>query len=68
MVRNLITGDEPIGDEGVVGVVERSVVGHPRRAAVRVLALCQELVDGVEGIGLDGIIGSENKEHRRIGL
>ena len=68
MIRNLVTGDEPVGDEGVVRVVEGGVIRHSGRAAVRVLALCQELVDGVEGIGLDGIIGSENKEHRRIGL
>ena len=68
MVRDLVAGDVPVGDEGEVGVVDGVVVGHLGRAAVGVFAVGEELVDGVEGVALDGIVGGEDDEHGRVGL
>ena len=49
-------------DEPKVGVVERREVGHLGLAAVRVLAVLEELVDGVDGVRLDRIVGGEDDE------
>jgi hypothetical protein len=68
VVSNLITGDIPIRDEGVVSVSERSVVSHGRSASVGVFALGEELVDGIQGIRLDGVVGREYDELRDICL
>lgn len=56
------------GNEGVVGEVEGGKVGHLWSAAVRVLAVSQELVDRVEGVRLNGIVGGEDDEHGCIRL
>ena len=64
MVRDLVAGDVPVGDEGEVGVVDGVVVGHLGRAAVGILTVGEELVDGVEGVALDGIVGSKDDELR----
>lgn len=68
MIRNLITRDKPVGDECVVRVVQRREVGHLDGATVRILALGQELVDGVESVGLDCIIGGVYNKLGNFGL
>lgn len=68
MVCDLVPGDIPVGNERVVGVVERCIVSHLRLASVRVLSLREELVDGVESVRLDGIVGGEDDELRGVFL
>ena len=68
VVRDLVSGDIPVGDEGVVCVIKRGVIGHLNGASVGVFALSEELIDGIEGIGLDRIVGSEYDELRDIRL
>jgi len=68
MVRNFIPGDVPVGDEGVVGVIQGGEVCHLRWAAVRVFPLGKKLVDGVDSVGLDGVIGGEYDEHWHVRL
>lgn len=68
MIANLITSDIPIRDEGVIGVSERSVVSHGRSASIGVLALCKELVNGIQGVRLNGIVCCEYDELRDICL
>lgn len=68
MVRDLVASDIPIRHEGEVGVVDGSVIGHLGRAAVGVLTVGQELIDSVEGIGLNSVIGGEYNELRNVGL
>lgn len=63
MIRDLIACYIPIGNEGEVGVVDRVVVRHLGLAAVGVLAVGKELVDGIESVALDGVVGSEDDEH-----
>lgn len=48
--------------ESKVGVVQRREVGHLGLAAVGVLAVLEELVDGVDGVRLDRIVGGEDDE------
>ena len=48
--------------EPEVGVVQRREVGHLGLAAVRVLAVLEELVDGVDGIRLDRIVSGKDDE------
>lgn len=62
MVSNLVTSDIPVRHEGEIGVVDGSVVSHLGHTAVGVLAMGKELVDGVESIRLDGIVGGEDDE------
>jgi hypothetical protein len=62
VVTNLVTCDIPIRDEGVIRIRERSIVSHGRPASVGVFALGEELVDGIQGIRLDGIVCSEHDE------
>ena len=38
------------GNKSIIGVVERCEVGHFGRTAVGVLAMSEELVDGVESV------------------
>lgn len=45
VVTNLVTGDVPIRDEGIISVSERSIVSHGGSAPVGVLALSKELID-----------------------
>ena len=59
---DLIALDEPVRHEGVVCVVEGREVCHLGLATVRVLAVGEELVDGIESVGLDSIVGSEHYE------
>ena len=56
------------GNQGIVGIVKGSKVGHPRRASVGILAVGEELVYGVKRIRLNGIISSEDDELRDFGL
>lgn len=55
-------------NKGVVGIIGRREVGHLRGTAIGIFPLCKELVDGIKCIGLNGIIGGEDDELRRIGL
>lgn len=66
VICNLISGDVPIGDHGIVGIIEGYKVGHFGRTTVWVFPLSEELVDGVDGIGLNGVIGGEEDELRDI--
>ena len=50
MVSDFVTSDIPIGDKGIIGISERSVISHGRSASIGVLALGKELIDGIEGI------------------
>ena len=64
MISNLVTSDVPIRDEGIVGIRERSVVSHRRSASIGVFALGEELVDGIQGVGLNSIVG---REYNKLG-
>lgn len=68
MISNLVTSDIPIRDEGIVCIRERSVISHRRSASIGVFALGEELVDGIQGVGLDGVVGREYDELRDICL
>jgi hypothetical protein len=68
VVSNLVTSDEPVGDEGEISVRNLSKVGHLGLASIRVLALSKELVDRVDGIGLDRIVCGEHNELRHFAL
>ena len=68
MVGNFVSSNKPIGHEGVIGVVEGCEVGHLGLAAVGVFAVGEELVDGVEGEALDGIVGREDDKHGSVTL
>lgn len=59
---DLVPLDKPVSDEGVVCVVQGRVVGHLRPAAIGVYTVSEELVDGVESVRLDGIVGGEDDE------
>ena len=66
VVSNLVTGDIPISDEGVVSVGERCIVSHGGWASVGVFAVGEELPDGIQGVRLNGIVGCEYDELRDI--
>ena len=68
MVGNLVTGNIPIRDEGIISIGERCVVGHDGWASVGVFAVGEELLHGIQGIRLDGIVGCEYDELRDIFL
>ena len=68
MIGDLVSGHEPVGNQCVVRVVKRSVVGHFGSATVGVLAVSQKLVDRVERIRLNSVVSSEHDEHWRITL
>jgi hypothetical protein len=42
--------------EGVVCIVEGGEVGHFRGATIWVLAMAEERVYGIDGVGLDGVV------------
>lgn len=60
VVSDLISGNVPLRNIDVVGVAERSEVGHLDGAPVRILPLSKELVHRVDGIGLDGVVSVES--------
>ena len=62
MVGNFVSSNKPIGHKGVISVVEGCEVGHLGLAAVRILALSEELVDGIDGVGLDCVVSGEDDE------
>lgn len=62
MIGNFVAGDEPVGDEGIIRIIKGREVGHFNGAAIWVPALCEELVDGVEGIGLNSVVRCEYYE------
>lgn len=66
VVGDIIAIDVKLGDLSIVGVVERDKVGHERTASVGVLALSKELVDRLDGVILNSIIGSEDDELRNV--
>ena len=68
MVSDFITRHIPIGDKGIVRKVQGGIVSHLDGAAIRVLAVSEELVHGIESITLDGIVGGEHKELRHVFL
>lgn len=64
VIGNLVSGDIPVGDHGVVGVVERSKVGHFWRTAVGVFAVSEELINRVDSICLDCIVARGRKSQQ----
>ena len=58
VVADLVPGNIPVGNHGVIGVVEGSEVSHFGGAAVRISALSQKLVYRVDSVGLDGVIAA----------
>ena len=50
MVSNLVTGNIPIRDEGIVGIGERCIVSHDGWASVGIFAVGEELLHGIQGI------------------
>lgn len=68
VISYFISSNKPVGNQSEIGVLNGRVVSHLDGAAVRILPLCKELVDGIQSVGLNSIIGSEDDEHRRIGL
>jgi hypothetical protein len=68
MIGNLIPSDIPIRHQRIICKIQTSIIRHPRRAPVRILPLRQELVNGVERVGLDGVVGCEDNKLRHVGL
>lgn len=68
VITNLVSCNVPISDKRIVGIVKRREVGHLDRATIRILSLSQELIDGVDSIRLNSIIGSEDNELRHVRL
>lgn len=66
VVCDLVAGYIPVGDECVVSEIEGGVIGHLGLASIRVLALREELVDGIKGVALYGIVGGKDNEHGRV--
>jgi hypothetical protein len=62
VVSDLITSDVPVGDESIVCVIQGSVVGHLGRTAIGIYTVTEELVDGIDGVGLYRIVGSIDEE------
>ena len=54
--------------KSVVRVVEGGEVGHFYAAPIGIFALGEELIDRVQSVGLNGIIGSEDDELWNLGL
>ena len=50
MIRNLISCNEPVCNECVVGVTQGGKVGHFRSASVWILTVGKELVDSAQSI------------------
>jgi hypothetical protein len=68
VVSDLVTSHIPIRNERVVGVRERRVVSCDGSTSIRVFAVGDELVDGFQGVRLDGIVGRVYDELRDIRL
>jgi hypothetical protein len=68
MVSNFVACHEPVGNEGIIRVIKGDIVGHSWRTAIRILTLSKKLVDGIKGVGLDGIVGSIDEKLRDISL
>ena len=62
MVGNLVAGDIPIRDEGIISIGERGVVSHDGWTPVGVFAVGEELFNGIQGVRLDGIVRREYDE------
>ena len=45
MVSYLVPGDEPVGDESIVRVIQGDIIGYSGRTAIRILTLSKELID-----------------------
>jgi len=68
VVSDLVTGDIPVRDEGVISVREGGVISHSGPTSIGVSTLGEELVDGIQGVRLDGIVGRKHDELRNICL
>lgn len=68
MISNFVTGDIPVRNERVVGVSKRSEISHRRSTSVGIFALGEELVDGIQSVRLDGVVGREHNKLRDIRL
>jgi hypothetical protein len=68
MVSNFVSSDIPVSNKSEVGVLNRSVISHLRLATIGVLPVGKKLVDGIESVRLDGVVGGENDELRSIRL
>jgi hypothetical protein len=68
MVSDLVAGNEPVGHKGVIRIIQRDIIGHLGCTAIRIHTLSKELVDGIDGVGLDGIVGSIDEKLRDITL
>jgi hypothetical protein len=66
MISYFVSSNIPIGDKRIVGIIERREVGHLDRATVRILPLSKELINRVDSIRLDSIVGSEDNELRHV--
>lgn len=56
VICNLIASDKPVCDKCKVGVTDLSEVGHLRRAPIRVLPVCEDIVDRIDRVRLNSII------------
>jgi hypothetical protein len=65
---NFIPSNKPVRHKRIVRVVQRRVVSHFGRASVRILPLCKELVDRIESVRLNGVVGGEDNKLRNIFL
>jgi hypothetical protein len=68
MISDFIPSNEPVCDKCVVGVIQRRVVRHFDRTAVRIFAVREELVYSVQCVRLDGIVCRKYNELRYFGL
>jgi hypothetical protein len=68
MVSDLVTSDIPVGDEGIIGVVEGDIVSNFWLTPIRVLTMGKELVNGIKSVGLHGIVGSIDNKLRDLRL
>lgn len=59
MIGNFVPSNIPISYIGIVGVSERREESHLDGAAIGVLPLGEELVDGVDSVRLDGVVARE---------
>jgi hypothetical protein len=57
MVSDLVASHEPVGDKSIVRVIQGDIIGYSGRTTIRILTLSKELVDRINRVGLDGIIG-----------
>jgi hypothetical protein len=68
VISDLVTSDVPVGDESIICVIQGSVVGHLGRTAIWIYTVTEELVDGINGVGLYRIVGSIDEELGDIAL